>query len=109
MLRMNWAGMAVVVGGLAVASSVVAQEKKLQRKDLPPAVEKTVAKESTGATINGFSTEVENGTKIYEMALTVDGHGRDGSMDAHGNVLEIEDEVTFDSLSPAVKDGLMKA
>jgi hypothetical protein len=109
MPRMNWVGTAVVAGGLALASSVVAQEKKLQRKDLPPAVQKTVAKESQGATIRGFSTEVENSTKIYEMALTVDGHGRDVSMDAQGHVLEVEDEVTFDSLSPAVKDGLMKA
>jgi hypothetical protein len=92
-----------------VAAQANAQEKKLQRKDLPAAVEKTVAEQSKGATIKGFSTETENGKKIYEMALTVDGKSRDISMDANGNVLEVEDEVALDSLPAAVKDGLLKA
>ena len=100
---------ALVIIAFAFAVPANAQEKKLQRKDLPPAVEKTVAEQSQGATIKGFSTEVENGKKIYEMALTVNGRGRDVSMDAEGHVLEIEDEVAFDSLSPPVKEGLTKA
>jgi hypothetical protein len=99
---------ALIGVAVAMASAAVAQEKTLQRKDLPPAVEKTVAEQSQGATIKGFSTEVEGGKKIYEMALTVNGRGRDISMDAQGHVLEIEDEVALDSLAPAVKDGLMK-
>jgi hypothetical protein len=107
--RANGLVIAVVAAGVAFASSAVAQEKKLQRKDLPPAVEKTVAEQSQGATIKGFATEMEGGQKIYEMALTVNGHGRDISMDAQGHVLEIEDGVSLESLSPAVKDGLMKA
>jgi hypothetical protein len=104
----NSVGIALVAG-VAIASAAVAQEKTLRRTDLPPAVEKTVAEQSAGATIKGFSTEVEGGKKIYEMALTVNGRGRDISMDAQGHVLEIEDEVALDSLAPAVKDGLMKA
>lgn len=35
------------------------QEKKIQRSDLPPAVEKAVAEQSKGATIRGFSQEKE--------------------------------------------------
>ena len=54
---------------LAAGSIFVAQEKKIDRKQLPPAVEKTVAKESAGATINGFATEVEKGKRLYEVEL----------------------------------------
>ena len=38
-----------------------AQEKKVTRKQLPAAVEQTVDKESEGATIKGFATEIEHG------------------------------------------------
>jgi uncharacterized membrane protein YkoI len=99
----------VVIGTAFLAMTVSAQEKKLARKDLPPAVEKTVAEQSKGATITGFSTEVEDGKKIYEAALVVDGHGRDISMDKDGRVLEIEDEVMLASLPAAVQDGLKAA
>ncbi len=98
-----------IIGTAFLAMTVAAQEKKLARKDLPPAVEKTVAEQSKGATITGFSTEVEDGKKIYEAALVVDGHGRDISMDKDGRVLEIEDEVKLASLPPAVQDGLKAA
>jgi hypothetical protein len=86
-----------------------AQEKKIQRSDLPPAVQKAVDEQSKGATIKGFSTEVENGKKIYEVELTVNGHGKDISMDSQGHVLEIEEETPLESLPPAVKEGLTKA
>jgi uncharacterized membrane protein YkoI len=86
-----------------------AQEKKIQRSDLPPAVQKAVDEQSKGATIKGFSTEVENGKKIYEVELTVNGHGKDVSMDSQGHVLEIEEETPLESLPPAVKEGLTKA
>jgi uncharacterized membrane protein YkoI len=99
----------VIIGTAFLAMTVSAQEKKLARKDLPPAVEKTVAEQSKGATITGFSTEVEDGKKIYEAALVVDGHGRDISMDKDGRVLEIEDEVKLASLPAAVQDGLKAA
>ena len=100
---------ALVVIALATCSVAVAQEKKLKRDQLPPAVEKTVARESQGATINGFSTEIENGRRLYEVELTVDGHSKDISMDRNGNILEVEAEVAMDSLPAAVQEGLRKA
>jgi hypothetical protein len=93
----------------ATCSVSVAQEKKLKREQLPPAVEKTVARESQGATINGFATEIENGKRLYEVELTVDGHSKDISMDKNGNILEVEAEVAMDSLPTAVQEGLRKA
>ena len=56
--------------------------------------------QSHGATIRGFSTEVENGRRLYEAEMTVD---------AQGHIVEIEEQVTMDFLSPAVKAGLAKA
>ena len=101
--------LAALVIGLATVSVAQAQEKKLKREQLPPAVEKTVATESQGATINGFATEVERGKRLYEVELTVSGRSKDISMDRNGKVVEIEEEVTMDSLSATVQEGLRKA
>jgi hypothetical protein len=96
---------------LALATaSLYAQEKKITRDQLPAAVEKAVAaEESKGATVKGFSTEIEKGQKLYEAELTESGHGKDVSMDKQGNVVEVEEEVSLDSLPGEVKDGLTKA
>jgi hypothetical protein len=101
--------LAALVIGLATVSVAQAQEKKLKREQLPPAVEKTVATESQGATINGFATEVERGKRLYEVELTVSGRSKDISMDKNGKVVEVEEEVTMDSLPAAVQEGLRKA
>jgi len=94
---------------LAVLSAAHAQEKKIKRAELPPAVEKTDAEQSKGATVRGFSTEMEKGKRLYEAELTVNGHGKDISMDEKGNIVEVEEEVALDALPPAVKAGLTKA
>src|SRR6478672_11450645 len=93
----------LVVMGLGVTALVQAQEKKLERKDLPAAVRTSVDRESAGATIKGFSTERENGIRTYEAEMIVDGHSKDISMDAAGNILEIEEQVSFDSLPASVQ------
>lgn len=95
-----------IVAALTLTTLALAQEKKIQRADLPPAVEKTVAAQSQGATIKGFSAEKENGQTLYEVEMTVSGHSKDVSLDASGAVVEVEEQVAFDSLSAAVKDGL---
>jgi hypothetical protein len=97
---------AMAVSGLLVAAGASAQEKKIKRSDLPPAVEKTVAAQSAGATIRGFSTEKEKGQTLYEMEMTVNGHSKDISMVADGSIVEIEEQAALDSLSPEVQAGL---
>jgi uncharacterized membrane protein YkoI len=91
---------AATLAVVAIVFPARAQEKKIQRSDLPPAVQKTVDEVSRGATIKGFSTEVEDGKKIYEVELTVNGHGKDISMDAQGHVLEVEEETPLESVPP---------
>src|SRR5258708_19722858 len=82
------------------------QGKKIKRSDLPPAVEKTVAAQSEGATIKGFSTEKENGQTLYEAEMTVNGHSKDISMTADGSIVEIKNQIAIDSLSPYFKPTL---
>jgi hypothetical protein len=91
---------------LALATICFAQEKKIQRADLPPAVEKTVAAQSQGATIKGFSQEKENGQTYFEAEMSVNGHSKDVLIDSGGAVVEVEEQVALDSLPQAVKDGL---
>jgi hypothetical protein len=96
----------LAASGLLFAGTAYAQERKIKRSDLPPAVEKTVAAQSTGATIRGFSTEKEKGQTLYEVEMMVDGHSKDISMTSDGAIVEIEEQVALDSLSPEVKAGL---
>ena len=98
----------VVTAALCLAMAAFAEdnEKKLNRADLPPAVEKTVAAQSQGATIKGFSQEKENGQIYYEAEMMVSGHSKDVTMSKDGSVVEVEEQVAFDSLPDAVKESL---
>ncbi|HWW15279.1 MAG TPA: hypothetical protein VN310_11515 [Candidatus Dormibacteraeota bacterium] len=89
-----------------VPLSAEEHEKKINRADLPPAVEKTVAAQTQGATIRGFNEEQENGKTYFEAELTVNGHSKDILIDPTGAVVEIEEQVEFASLPAAVQSGL---
>ena len=95
-----------IVTSLLIAGICSAQEKKIKRSDLPPAVEKTVTEVSKGATIKGFNEEKENGKTSYEVEMVVNGHSKDVQIDPTGMVVEVEEEVTMDSLPADVKAGL---
>jgi hypothetical protein len=97
---------AFLIAGLLLTGSSLAQEKKIKRADLPPAVEKTVAAESAGAKVRGFSEEKEKGQTFYEAELIVNGHTKDVLIDANGKVVEVEEAVALDALPAEVKSGL---
>ncbi len=107
---MTMTRLAAVAAAGTVLSSVLAiaqhQEKKIQRSDLPPAVEKAVAEQSKGATVRGFSREKENGQTYYEAELMVNGHPKDFLIDVNGSVVEVEEQVSTESLPSAVRQGL---
>ena len=91
---------------LALTLSAAAQEKKIERGSLPAAVARTVDQQTKGATVQGFTTEREHGKKVYEAETVVDGHTRDIQIAEDGTVNEVEEEVSFNSLSDGVKRGL---
>jgi hypothetical protein len=96
----------MIVVGLLFVASAAAQEKKINRSDLPPAVEKTVAAQSAGATIKGFSKENDKGQTYYEAQMIVNGHTKDVLMDTGGAIVEVEEQVAVDALPADVKAGL---
>jgi len=98
------AAAAVFVAGTAAAQEE--KETKIKRSELPAAVERTVAIESRGATIRGFSRETENGQTFFEMELRVSGRTRDVIIDTTGTVVLVEQEVDFATLPEAVRTGL---
>jgi hypothetical protein len=97
---------AMVVAMLLAGGFALGQEHKIKRSDLPPAVEKTVAAQSQGATILGFSTEKEHGQTLYEAEMMVNGHTKDILMDPSGAIVEVEEQVELDKLPADVRAGL---
>ncbi len=93
---------AVVLGLLPVA--LVAQETKVQMKDLPPAVQKTVQEQTRTAKLRGLAREIENGKTFYEAETTVNGKSRDVLIDPSGAVVEVEEATTLAAIpDPARK------
>ena len=102
----RWKRASLVLIALATVPVAEGQEKKINRADLPPAVQKTVAAVSKGATIKGFSQDVENGQTLYEAEMSVNGHSKDVNIKSSGAVVEVEEQVEMDSLPAVVKEGL---
>jgi hypothetical protein len=99
--------LAVIAATLCAIPSIAQEhEKKINRSDLPPAVEKTVATQTQGATIRGFNQEEENGQTFYEAELTVNGHSKNILIDPTGAIAEVEEQIDFASLPAAVQSGL---
>ena len=95
-----------LLASVVLVVPALTQEKKINRSDLPAAVEKTVSSLSRGAALRGFSQETERGQTLYEAQFTVKGHSKDVLMDSNGNVVEVEEQVDLVSLPPVVKDAL---
>jgi uncharacterized membrane protein YkoI len=91
-----------------LAANLAGAEKPLKMENLPPAVQKTVQEQSKGATIRGLSKEEENGKTFYEAELKVNGHNKDLLIDPTGSIVEVEEQVTLESLPSAVKTALEK-
>jgi uncharacterized membrane protein YkoI len=87
---------------------IFAAEKKIQSKDLPPAVQKAVPAETKGAEIKGYNQETEKGKTFYEVETVLNGKSRDLLFDASGGLVEVEEEVALDSIPSAAKAAIEK-
>jgi hypothetical protein len=92
----------------AFAAEAPAQEKRLKKTDLPGAVQKTADEVSKGATVRGYSSEVERGQLQYEVELTVGNHSKDVTIASDGTVLEVEEQVELATLPAPVQEGIRK-
>jgi uncharacterized cupredoxin-like copper-binding protein len=96
---------AVVLAGAAAAS---AQEKKIEKKDVPAAVLAAFQKAYPKATIKGYAKEVEKGQTVYEIESVEGKTTRDIIYSADGKALEIEEGIEVKDLPAAVKQALDK-
>jgi len=98
-----------IATALLSVSVAHAADKKVTKDQLPAPVQKTVDEQTKGATVLGFAVEEEKGKTFYEAETKVNGHSKDLLIDGSGKVVEVEEEVAFDSLPQEVQNGLKKA
>jgi uncharacterized membrane protein YkoI len=91
------------------AKAADSKEQAVTLEQLPAAVQTAVKEQSKGATVKGFAIENENGKKLYEAELTVDGHAKDISFDARGAIVSVEEETTLDKIPAPARAALEKA
>lgn len=83
-----------------------AQERRIEKSDLPPAVQRAADEQSKGATVRGYSTEIENGKREYELESMVNGRSRDVTIAPDGTVLEVEQQIEMGELPASVRGAL---
>jgi hypothetical protein len=81
-------------------------EHRISKSDLPVVVSKTADAQSAGAIVVGYAKDVKKGKTEYEVQLMVDGHTKDVTIDAQGNILEVEEQVQQSALPANVLNGL---
>jgi hypothetical protein len=97
---------ALGIACLLNATAAIAAETKLQKKDLPAAVQHALDAEVQGSTVKGFAKETEGGKTFYEVETIKNGHARDVLFDPEGHVVEVEEELAMDAVPAAVKQAL---
>ena len=107
--RLHHAIAAAFIFVTVLSSQATAQERRLTHARLPAAVRRTADEQSKGARVRGYSTEMDEGQRVYEVATTVHGRSRDVTIDSTGTVVEVEEQLVFDSLPEAVRTGLRQA
>lgn len=106
--RRTTCGMVLLLTACLLPALAQETERPIKLKDLPPAAQATVREQSKGATLRGLSMETKDGQTFYEASLRVKGRLKDVLMDANGNVVETEEQVTLASLPPAAKAEIVK-
>ena len=89
-----------------LAVSALAQERTIKRSDLPAGVEKTVASQSSGATIQRLFGRKRERETLYEAEMMVNGQGKDVLMDASGAIVEVEEQIAMDELPIDAQDAV---
>jgi uncharacterized membrane protein YkoI len=96
-----------ILTAIALLAGVgIAAEKKLKLADLPAPVQKTVHEQTRNAELKGLSKEVENGKTFYEIETIANGKSRDLLVDSTGQIVELEEATTLESVPTAVKAAL---
>jgi hypothetical protein len=93
---------------LGLSVSALAQEQKVLRKDVPPAVLAAFAEAYPKATIKGYSKEMHNGQTVYEIESVEGQTRRDAIYSSDGKLTLLEETLDPSDLPSAVKTALNK-
>lgn len=101
------AALLLLLVSLPASPPAPAQEKKVNRKDVPAAVLDAFARAYPNAKIKGTSTEVEKGKTYYEIESMDGTQARDILYLADGTAAEIEETVAAAALPEPVKSAVV--
>jgi len=82
---------------------VLLADTRVQMKDLPEPVQKTVREQTRNAKLRGLSKEVDHGKTFYEAETTVEGRSRDILIDASGAIVEVEEVTDLENIPAAAR------
>jgi len=99
---------ALAAGAAAQEKKAAAPAKKLELKDLPPAVQKTIQDAAKGGEIKHIGKETEDGVTQYEVETMLNGKHRDINVDTKGKLLVVEEESTMEAVPSAAKAAILK-
>jgi len=85
-----------------------AKEQTLKQKDMPAPVIAAFQKAYPKATMKGFSTEVENGQKTYEVESVEGKVHRDVTYAGDGKLISVEESMDINAMPTPVKEAVNK-
>lgn len=84
-------------------------ERKIEEKDLPPAVAQAFKAAYPNAEVRGYSEEAEGKEKLYEISFTNEGKQIDIAYASDGALLEVEETIALADAPEAVRTELARA
>jgi hypothetical protein len=98
----------LVAAGTAWAQETAEGGKKVQLKDVPAAVQKTIAANLQGGQILSIVEEIEDGVHQFEIKSSLNGKSRSFDVSTAGALLEVEETTTLDAIPAAAKAAILK-
>lgn len=93
----------LALGVSFVTPPALAGERSIAVSALPAAIQASVTASYAGAAVVEASTEVEDGTTVYEVGITLGGRALDLAYAADGTQLEEEEAIALDAAPAPVQ------
>ncbi len=107
-LKIIYISLSIISFSFLFTVSLLAQEKKIDKKDLPKEVLTSFQKSYPNAEIKGASIEKEQDKTYYEIESMDGKQGRDLLYTKDGKVVELEETLSSNDIPDVVKESVMK-
>jgi len=84
-------------------------ETKVKLTDLPPAAQKTITEKSQGAKLKHILKDTSKDAPTFEAEMSVAGMEKSVTVDANGNIVELDETVALSALPARAQGAIMKA